>query len=155
MGVVAIVHRAEHTHTRSNAILFSCIPNHAGSTGLHVSCVLAPASSLRVRKCVSACRRGHMCDLGAVNRVFIVATTWRVHENPMSYCAAVRHTRIATRSRFLHFRSGPDTCHQTRVLYDLGQLLLATLYESYTGSLPFERAEFRIFRSSRSVRFRV
>lgn len=33
--------------------------------------------SLRVRKCVSACTREHMCDLAAVNRVFIVAATWQ------------------------------------------------------------------------------
>lgn len=61
--------------------------------------------SLRVRKCVSACAREHMCDLAAVNRVFIVAATWQYMRTLMSYCTAVRQKWIAIWCQFLYFRS--------------------------------------------------
>ena len=77
LSIVHQTHTLRYAHVRTNAILFSCIPSHAGSTQSYTFPVCLPANSLPVCKRVSACRREHMCDLAAVNRVFIVAQTRR------------------------------------------------------------------------------
>ena len=64
--------------TQAGAILFSCIPSHAGSTGLRFLCTRAKPNSLRVR--TPPVYVEHMCDLMVVNpRVYCraaVTSTW-------------------------------------------------------------------------------